>query len=114
MRVKQLRLSTVARANLDHVRPLEAPQKWQSSSSALRLRGRARMTRNARLAARNPLCVVCDRQGLVQVATEWDHIVPLADGGAEHESNLQGLCKAHHDEKTAREAFERAQRRACR
>jgi 5-methylcytosine-specific restriction protein A len=114
MKVKQLRLSAVTRANLDYVRPLEAPQRFQSSSSALRLRGRARMTRNARLAKQRPLCAECERQGLVTAADEWDHIVPLCDGGPEHESNLQGLCKAHHDEKTAREAAERAQRRAAR
>lgn len=35
---------------------------------------------------------------------ELDHIVPLADGGSEDESNLQVLCRKCHKEKTAREA----------
>lgn len=36
-------------------------------------------------------------------ATEVDHIVPLARGGTNEESNLQALCKACHSAKTARE-----------
>jgi hypothetical protein len=44
---------------------------------------------------------------------EWhlDHIVPLIDGGAHDESNMQTLCVDCHKAKTAREATERARRR---
>lgn len=34
------------------------------------------------------------------VATELDHIVPLFKGGADVESNRQGLCSPCHAEKT--------------
>jgi 5-methylcytosine-specific restriction protein A len=72
-----------------------------------RIRGSARIKRNARLAWQKPLCVECEKQGRVSVVEEWDHIVPLSEGGADHETNLQGLCIPHHAEKTAREAATR-------
>lgn len=73
-----------------------------------RVRGRARQARNARLSFQRPLCVMCEAEGFVARAEEWDHIVPLADGGEDHPNNLQGLCVAHHAAKTAREAKARA------
>ena len=39
---------------------------------------------------------------------EWDHIVPLADGGEDRPDNLQALTKTCHRIKTTREATERA------
>jgi len=53
----------------------------------------------ARSKARS-LCAACgrlDRRGQV------DHVVPLADGGANTQANLQFLCRACHARKTARE-----------
>lgn len=100
MKVKTLQLSSVRTVELGRVAPL-APE---------RLRGRARQARNARLAFRSPLCVECDREGVVSRAEEWDHKVPLAEGGLDDESNLQGLCHRHHAEKTAREAAARTTR----
>lgn len=76
------------------------------------MRGRARVERNARLAFNAPLCGLCEADGIVRAAEEWDHIVPLTDGGPDHESNLQGLCSEHHKQKTAQEARQRATRRA--
>ena len=44
-------------------------------------------------------------QGCGAVATEVDHITPLADGGAELDpANLQSLCQSCHAAKTAAEA----------
>lgn len=62
------------------------------------------------LFARNPLCVECERHGFVTLATIRDHIIPLAEGGADTDDNTQGLCKACHDEKTAAEARRGIQR----
>jgi hypothetical protein len=39
-------------------------------------------------------------------AWEFDHIVPLADGGTHELSNMQTLCRPCHRAKTAREAGE--------
>lgn len=47
-----------------------------------------------------PLCAV---EGCGEIATDVDHIVPLPDGAAYELSNLQGLCAAHHGQKTRRE-----------
>jgi 5-methylcytosine-specific restriction protein A len=69
-----------------------------------RIRGSARIKRNARLAWAKPLCVECEKQGRVSKVEEWDHIVPLSEGGADHETNLQGLCHEHHAAKSALEA----------
>jgi 5-methylcytosine-specific restriction protein A len=52
---------------------------------------------------REPLCRVCAARGLVVAATDVDHLVPRADGGAESVANLQPLCHACHSAKTRRE-----------
>lgn len=52
----------------------------------------------------NPMCKLCFNKGLVVIAHEVDHIVPLIDGGKEFdERNLQSLCIECHKEKTANE-----------
>ena len=56
------------------------------------------------LFARDPLCAECTRQGRVTLATQRDHIKPLAEGGTDDASNVQGLCAACHDAKTKAEA----------
>jgi 5-methylcytosine-specific restriction protein A len=83
-------------------------QLQQKRFPSQRITGRRLQERNARLARRAPLCVDCLRQGHTEVATEWDHVVPLHLGGLDHESNLQGLCHECHKAKTSREAIARA------
>jgi 5-methylcytosine-specific restriction protein A len=51
------------------------------------------------------------QEGRRTLATIRDHIVPLAEGGAEGtEENEQPLCRAHSDAKTAEEAKRGARR----
>lgn len=55
---------------------------------------------------RNPLCVHCHEKGIVEAATELDHIVPLhrnPDDFWNFETGVQGLCTACHQAKTAKE-----------
>jgi 5-methylcytosine-specific restriction protein A len=53
---------------------------------------------------RNPLCEVCTRIGHVVAATEVDHHVPLARGGAELDlANLTAMCASCHGAKTRAE-----------
>ena len=53
---------------------------------------------------KHPLCVECQRQGIVKVGHVVDHITPISKGGAAlDESNLQTLCKRHHAIKTGKE-----------
>lgn len=72
-----------------------------------RIRGRANQRRRERILSAQPLCVLCQAEDRVALATEVDHVVPLWKGGSEDDSNCQGLCAACHKAKSAREAAER-------
>ncbi len=50
-----------------------------------------------------PLCRSCSQEGRVTAATTPDHIVPLAFGGTDDDSNIQCLCEDCHAIKTAAE-----------
>lgn len=54
--------------------------------------------------ARSPLCAECLKRGVVTEGQLVDHIIPIADGGAEMDiDNLQVLCAACHNRKHAGE-----------
>lgn len=57
----------------------------------------------------HPLCVHCEKKGLITPACEVDHIVPHRGSQAIFwdETNWQSLCKPHHSAKTAREVNQR-------
>jgi 5-methylcytosine-specific restriction enzyme A len=65
-------------------------------------RGYGRRWRALRLAYlhANPLCVECWKHGVVNAATDVDHIKPKRDGGTDDADNLQALCHACHSAKT--------------
>jgi 5-methylcytosine-specific restriction protein A len=71
-----------------------------------RLAGRANQRRRERIFGREPLCKVCAEANppRVAVAVVTDHVIPLAEGGADDESNLVGLCAACHRVKTQQES----------
>lgn len=46
------------------------------------------------------LCQHCLLIGNHTAATDVDHIIPKADGGADSMTNLQSLCRSCHSEKT--------------
>lgn len=73
-----------------------------------RMTGRPLQRRNRRFLREHPLCVECERQDRVAAAQQVDHVVPLHLGGADDESNLQGLCCECHERKTKNEARHRA------
>lgn len=57
---------------------------------------------------KNPLCVHCMRDGRVTAARVIDHVVEIADGGQRYDiDNLQALCHACHNRKTADERAKR-------
>jgi hypothetical protein len=58
--------------------------------------------------------VVCSERGCDRTDIEWDHTVPVADGGANDVCNQQPLCRGHHRRKTIRENQARARRRTGR
>ena len=53
----------------------------------------------------SPLCVACQKQGIVRPGQEVDHIISMQDGGLPFDiENLQVLCKECHSRKTLNEA----------
>ena len=48
-----------------------------------------------------PLCVMCEANGVVVAGDELDHILPLFKGGSNNDENLQMLCVECHKKKTA-------------
>lgn len=84
---------------------LHQVEAWTKRPDAPKRRtGRRLQADRARLFRESPLCVECQRAGVVRAATERDHIIPLAEGGTDDDSNIQGLCKEHHAAKSKREA----------
>jgi len=52
------------------------------------------------------LCQECLREGIYTQAKEVDHVIPKTNGGTDHMSNLESICKPHHKQKSLREAKE--------
>lgn len=68
-----------------------------------RLRGRRGVAQRTRRLQTEPLCRQCAERGRVTEATVPDHIIPLAKGGTDEDSNVRCLCAACHDEVTRQE-----------
>jgi len=90
--------------------PLHQKSRWNSAKATTRIRGRQLQRLRKQLFDKQPLCVACQKQGLVRVATIPDHIQPLAEGGQDIEANTQALCQACSDAKSAAEAQRGIQR----
>lgn len=76
------------------------PHTWTAGSTR-----RWRKRRAAQLKA-EPRCQACLAQGFITVATQADHITPIANGG-DPDGPLQSLCAPCHDRKTANENIQR-------
>ncbi len=50
-----------------------------------------------------PLCPDCEAIGVIRVWDEVDHTIPLERGGTNDRDNRVGLCKPHHEAKTAQD-----------
>lgn len=68
---------------------------------AERLRGRAGVAQRLRRLQSEPLCRDCASAGIIREATVPDHIVPLAHGGSDEDSNIRCLCSECHAKRTA-------------
>ena len=84
-----------------------APSRLTAQAGTPRDRGRPWRRRRAAWLRAHPLCAACEAKGLVTVATQADHVIPLWKGGRDDDSNMQSLCDPDHEAKTAREASER-------
>ena len=91
--------------------PKHPKQQWAKKPDApKRITGRKLQRLRAELFARDPLCAECKRQGRVKLATQRDHIQSLEEGGADDDSNVQGLCHDCHDAKSKAERQRGVQR----
>lgn len=85
--------------------------RWDTGRRPVRrITGRALQAMRARLFKREPLCRKCRERGRVTLATIRDHVVPLAEGGVDDETNEQPLCDVCSDEKTREESKRGAER----
>ena len=80
----------------------------RASTQSQRLTGSALQDRNARILGAEPLCRPCHSEERLTAAIEVDHVIPLHEGGADDDSNLQPICLRCHHAKSAREAARRA------
>lgn len=53
--------------------------------------------------SKHPLCQKCQEAGRLTPATEVHHIIAVANGGSDSESNLMPLCKSCHSKITRKE-----------
>lgn len=91
--------------------PKHPKQQWAKKPDApKRITGRKLQRLRAELFARHPLCAECKRHGRVKLATQRDHIKSLEEGGADDDSNVQGLCQDCHDAKSKAERQRGVQR----
>jgi|GEM_PF-4846417 len=86
---------------MDHKR-----RAWMPALSVVnRVTGRRLQSMRAALFMREPLCRSCSERGFSVIATQRDHIVSLAEGGTDDDSNVQPLCDGCHSQKTLAEAL---------
>ena len=90
----------------DHV-PVERAA-WDTPRKAQqpRLRGVRLQRARVRLFVAEPFCRQCRSEGRQVLAAIRDHVIPLAEGGSESESNenCQPLCRTCSDRKTREES----------
>ena len=80
-------------------------QAWSKPVTATkRTTGRKLQAMREALFMRSPCCVECEKLARVTLATQRDHIIPLAEGGEDNDSNTQALCYECHEEKSKAES----------
>lgn len=84
--------------------PKHPKATWAKKPTATkRITGRPLQRMRAALFDAKPFCAECERQGVLTLATERDHIVCLEEGGPDDDTNVQGLCRDCHDTKSKAE-----------
>jgi len=98
---------------ITRIQPRVAPLQ-DDTTQAQRITGTRLQQIRTTLYEANPLCVACEKRGIVRLGTQADHVVALANGGRESldpHDNRQLLCAECHAEKTKLDLIEAARRR---
>lgn len=77
------------------------PLAWTPRVDVKRISGRRLQAKRAKLFANEPFCRECRKAGRSVLGKIRDHIVPLAEGGPDDDDNVQPLCGACDQIKTA-------------
>ena len=72
-------------------------EKYDRDPAVRRRYGRAWKRIRDRYVHKHPLCEQCLKEGRYVAVEEVHHIVPLAEGGSNDESNLMSLCRSCHE-----------------
>ena len=87
-------------------RPFGSPDQTSKAKAKLwhEMYGRRWQQARKRFLADHPLCVACEKDGKVEVATVVDHKIPHRGNYDRFwdETNWAPMCKPHHDAKTRR------------
>lgn len=89
---------------MKHGKPIGRQRAVPVLQRITRTRGTTLVNMRRRLFSEKPLCAHCEQAGRFTPAVELDHIVPIAHGGTDDWSNLQGLCVECHRVKSAKES----------
>ena len=82
----------------EHAKVMEQHyEKFQRGYSPGKRYGRAWKRIRDRYVHKHPLCEQCLKEGRYVAVEEVHHIVPLAEGGSNDESNLMSLCRSCHE-----------------
>jgi 5-methylcytosine-specific restriction enzyme A len=76
--------------------------KWGPKVGTNRTATTAHKARRLRILRRDPMCQ-SGYAGCTGTSTICDHVIPLAAGGPDTDSNCQGVCRSCSDKKTSKE-----------
>ena len=76
--------------------------KWGPKVGTNRTATTAHKARRLRILRRDPMCQL-GYAGCTGTSTICDHVIPLAAGGPDTDSNCQGVCRSCSDKKTSKE-----------
>lgn len=95
------------------IKPIKIKRSWVKESKPFEravdnshfYNSRAWRNKRKKFLNSNPLCVKCNANDVVTVATVVDHVKSIATGGEKFDdNNLQSLCKYCHNSKSSSES----------
>lgn len=86
--------------------PARKPQEGRKVDNSKLYNSRAWRNFRKQYLEANPLCVHCEKEGIITAATVLDHIKQVRAGGDPFSlDNVQPLCAKHHNRKSGKERW---------